>query len=90
MKIFLYESINLAIRENINLNRAHLDRPFWTILATLLHEMTHSWQAFYGKPSNSWFHNKEFRLKLETFGIACNEKGCHTRVGQLPDSLYMG
>jgi len=70
-----------GVRENINLNRAHLDRPFWTILATLLHEMTHSWQALYGKPSSSWFHNKEFRLKLEGFGIVCNEKGCHIRVG---------
>jgi hypothetical protein len=70
-----------GVKENINLNRAHLKRPLWDILATLLHEMTHSWQAMYGKPSNSWFHNKEFQLKMLEFGIICKSKGCHHGVG---------
>jgi hypothetical protein len=70
-----------GIKENININSAHLNRPLWDILATLLHEMTHSWQATYGKPSNSWFHNKEFQLKMLEFGIICNSKGCHHGVG---------
>lgn len=72
---------SFGIPENINLNSAHLNRPMWELLATLLHEMTHSWQAMYGKPSNSWFHNKEFQLKMMNFGIVCNSKGCHSGVG---------
>ena len=71
-----------GIRENININQVHLSRPLWSILATLVHEMTHSWQAIYGKPSDSWFHNKEFRLKLEEFGIVCEEKGRHLSIGE--------
>ena len=51
------------------------------ILTTLVHEMTHSWQALYGKPSNSWFHNKEFLLKMLEFGITCNSTGCHLGLG---------
>lgn len=64
-----------GIRENININQLHLSRPLWSILTTLIHEMTHSWQVIYGKPSNGWFHNKEFRMKMESFGIVCDEKG---------------
>jgi hypothetical protein len=70
-----------VLLENININRAHLSRPLWDILATLLHEMVHSWQGTYGNPSNSWFHNREFRLKMAEIGILCNEKGCHVAVG---------
>jgi len=70
-----------GVRENININRAHLNRPLWDILATLLHELTHSWQYIYGKPSKSWFHNKEFQMKLLSFGILCDKKGCHIGIG---------
>ncbi len=70
-----------GIKDNINLNRSHLNRPLWEILATLLHEMTYSWQAMYGKPSSSWFHNKEFKLKMMDFGIVCTSNGCHSGVG---------
>ena len=37
--------------------------------------MTHAWQTQYGKPSNSWYHNKEFCCKLLEFGVACNKAG---------------
>jgi len=70
-----------GIKENININRAHLNRPLWDILTTLLHEMTHGWQASYGKPSTSWFHNKEFQIKMLEFGIVINNKGSHLEVG---------
>jgi len=69
-----------GVKENININRAHLNRPLWDILATLLHEMVHSWQALFGNPSNSWFHNKEFQKKMDQFGIYCNGKGGHTGI----------
>lgn len=41
-----------AVREQINLNRIHLGRPLWNILATLFHEMVHSWEYAY-VPYNS-------------------------------------
>jgi hypothetical protein len=69
------------IKDTINLNSEHLNRPLWDILATLLHEMTHSWQAMYGKPSKSWFHNKEFRLKMMELGIISDTKGYHIGIG---------
>jgi len=69
-----------GIKENISLNLVHLDRPVSDILATLLHEICHSWQAAYGKPSNSWFHNKEFRQKMLEMGIVVSGKGCHLGV----------
>lgn len=70
-----------GVRENININRVHLNRPMWDILATLLHEMAHSWQYIHGHPSKSWFHNKEFQLKLLSFGILINKNGCHIGAG---------
>ena len=69
-----------GVKENININQVYLKRPMWDILATLLHEMCHSYQAAYGTPSNSWFHNKEFRGKMLEIGIDVNEKGCHLSV----------
>jgi hypothetical protein len=77
---YMVGSNAFGIKDNINLNRSHLSRPLWEILATLLHEMSHSWQAMYGKPSSSWFHNKEFKLKMMEFGIICNAKGYHIGV----------
>jgi hypothetical protein len=69
-----------GLKENININRAHLNRPLWDVLATLIHEMAHSWQYMYGQPSKSWFHNKEFQLKMLEFGIVINNRGCHMGV----------
>jgi len=66
-----------GIKENINLNSTHLKRPLWEILATLLHEMCHSWQATHGTPSKSWFHNKEFQQEMLEIGIQCDHKGRH-------------
>lgn len=70
----------LGLKENINLNKIHLDRPLWDILATLLHEMCHSWQAAYGTPSKSWFHNKEFRTKIMSMGIKVDGRGYHLGI----------
>ena len=69
-----------GIKENININRCHLDRPLWEILSTLLHEMCHSWQNQHGKPSISWFHNKEFKFKMANMGVVPNDKGHHIWV----------
>ena len=70
-----------GIRENININQIHLNRPLADVLSTLLHEMTHSWQATFGKPAKGWFHNLEFVHKLNGFGIICNNSGSHLDIG---------
>ena len=73
-----------GIKENINLNKAHLNRPLWEILSTLLHETCHSWEHRYiipGKRTNTWYHSKAFREKMQSFGILCNEKGHHKEIG---------
>ena len=72
---------SLGLLENININRVHLNRPLYDILATLIHEMCHAWQKIYGTPSKSWFHNKEFQFKMLELGIICDNKGCHLGLG---------
>lgn len=69
-----------GVKNNIVLNRTYLEQPMWETLATLLHELTHAWQASYGIPSTSWFHNQEFRQKLAAFGITSNPSGHNTRL----------
>jgi DNA repair protein RadC len=69
-----------GVKESININSVHHDRPFWEILSTLVHEMVHSWQAAYGKPSSSWFHNQEFKMKMLKCGVICNDKGGHLAI----------
>ena len=81
LRYYVVERNACGYKNIINLNRTNLNRPLWEILTTLLHEMTHSWQVMYGKPSNSWFHNKEFTLKMMDFGIVCTSNGCHNGVG---------
>ncbi|CAB1062156.1 hypothetical protein D1BOALGB6SA_6932 [Olavius sp. associated proteobacterium Delta 1] len=73
----LVERDGIELKEKIIINSVHLNRPMWHILTTLLHEMVHIWQACYGKPSGSWFHNREFQNKMLEFGIVCNCKGRH-------------
>jgi len=75
---------SMGLLENINLNRANLNRPLWDILATLLHEMVHSYEYTYvpeAKRTKGWYHTKAFRLKLAEFGILSSEKGVHMAVG---------
>ena len=77
-----------GIREIIVFNSAHLERPLWQLIADLLHEMTHSWQAAHGSPSTSWFHNREFSDKLGRTGIRCNAKG-HLLAVRDPFSFWL-
>lgn len=75
---------SFGVRENINLNKTHLNRPIWEILATLIHEMCHSWEYLYlpkEDRTKSWYHKKGFRLKLANFGILTDDRGCHMGLG---------
>lgn len=71
---------DFAVREQINLNRLYLSRSLWQTLATLLHEMVHSWEFTYvpdKKRTKSWYHSKAFRVKMLEFGILTNNNGSH-------------
>lgn len=79
-----------GVREQINLNRKHLHRPLWDILATLLHEMVHSWEYTWlaeQERTCNWYHKLAFRQKLASFGIETNEKGQHIHIGG--DFVYL-
>lgn len=55
------------------------------VLQTLVHEMTHLWQAHMGKPSRACYHNTEWADKLESIGLMPSSTGQPggRRVGQL-------
>ena len=75
---------DFAVRDQININRLYLNRSLDEVLATLLHEMVHSWEYIYlpdTKRCKSWYHKKAFRDKLASFGILTDERGCHVGVG---------
>lgn len=72
-----------GVKQQINLNSAYLDLPLWHILATLLHEQTHSYEHTYfpeNERTKTWYHTKSFRRKMAEFGILCNEKGVHEGI----------
>jgi len=75
---------DFAVRDQINLNRLYIHRPLHETLATLLHEMIHSWEFLYlpkNETTKNWFHKKGFREKLAKCGILTDERGCHMAVG---------
>jgi predicted SprT family Zn-dependent metalloprotease len=66
---------SLGVRWALNLNPVHLARPVFEVLATLLHELAHSWQFAHGTPSKPPYHNREFRARCESFGIPTDAGG---------------
>lgn len=59
----------------IALNPDDFDRSETDVLATLLHEMCHCWQAEFGKPSRSGYHNKEWAEKMLDVGLELQAVG---------------
>lgn len=58
------------------LNPAIFDRQTdLEILQTLVHELCHHWQASFGKPSRSGYHNKEWAAKMESVGLMPSDTG---------------
>lgn len=45
------------------------------ILSTLAHEMAHLWQHYFGKPSRTGYHNKEWADRMEKIGLMPSETG---------------
>ena len=61
--------------DSIILNEINLDRSFYSILETVLHEQVHLWQQRFGehpikrKYHNHEYHNQEFVHVCESFGL---------------------
>ena len=75
------------ITDEIALNPAHFaTRSATSILATLVHEMTHLWQHHFGKPSRAGYHNRQWAQKMHEIGLCpvgtgrSEEKGTGQRV----------
>lgn len=45
------------------------------VLSTLVHEMVHLWQAHFGKPSRTSYHNKEWAAKMKAVGLQPSDTG---------------
>ena len=58
----------VGVKDQINLNARHLGLPRYVTLATLLHEMAHQWQDYFGKHGGGCYHNKQFQEKPENLG----------------------
>lgn len=58
------------------MNPSHFkDRTTTDILSTLVHEQVHLWQAHFGKPSRSGYHNAEWANKMVTIGLIPSDTG---------------
>jgi SprT-like family len=62
--------------DEIALNPLHFDgRAVIDVLATLAHEMAHLWQAHFGKPSRSGYHNRQWAAKMASIGLMPSHTG---------------
>ncbi len=64
-----------GLKGEIVINQGHLGDDFWEVLGTLLHELIHGWQQAFGKPGRGNYHNKEFRDKATSYGLAVDHRG---------------
>lgn len=73
----------VGTKDNITFNTHELSRDPGLILRTLLHELLHLWQHYWGKPSKSNYHNAEYRTKALACGLIVDPRGCtsgHTEI----------
>lgn len=61
--------------DEIAMNPSHFDRTDEDILSTLVHEQVHLWQAHFGKPSRSAYHNREWAAKMIEIGLMPSDTG---------------
>ena len=72
---YRYGRNGLGLQHEITLNAIHLDRPLAGVLTTLFHELLHEWQALFGKPGLTKYHNREFRQKAAFYGLIIDTRG---------------
>ncbi len=68
-------TVNLVEADEIALNPDHFKREDIEIFSTLLHELCHQWQAHFGTPSRSGYHNREWADKMLEVGLAPSDTG---------------
>lgn len=61
--------------DEIALNPYEFTRPDIDIFATLLHELCHQWQAYFGTASRQGYHNQEWSTKMEEVGLIPSATG---------------
>ena len=84
MGLFYIGRSGFGTMDTIVLNSYYTSDEFYQVLLTLLHEMLHQWQQYYGKPSSSpWHHNKEFQEKAKGCGLLVHPRGY--LLGYRPD-----
>lgn len=59
----------------IALNPDFFDEDYIEILDTLVHEMTHQWQNYFGNPSRAGYHNWEWANKMKEIGLQPSSTG---------------
>lgn len=64
-----------CVTDEIAMNPSYFSEGDVEILQTLVHEMTHLWQAHFGKPSRRGYHNKEWAVKMESIGLMPSSTG---------------
>ena len=63
------------VTDEISLSPDQLGAPTLDTLAVLVHEMTHQWQAHFGAPTRSGYHNREWAARMETLGLIPSDTG---------------
>lgn len=56
------------------------------VFSTLVHEQVHLWQFEFGNPTRNGYHNKEWAIKMEEFGLMPSDTG---QVGGKKTGQYM-
>lgn len=67
---------NGKFTDEIALNPSYWrDGSLLNIFQTLVHEMCHQWQRYYGSPSRNGYHNSEWADKMESIGLIPSSTG---------------
>lgn len=65
-----------AKTDEIALNPAYFGIvPITTVMQTIVHEMVHLWQHYFGRPGRRRYHNREWGAKMEAIGLMPSDTG---------------
>lgn len=70
-----WKSLDDQPKHEISINPDHLNRGDEAWHSTLVHEMCHQWQAEFGKPSPSNYHNRQWANKMFEIGLMPSQTG---------------
>lgn len=69
------ETATAQATHEISINPDTMDRTPDRWHSTLVHEMAHLWQAVFGTPSRTGYHNAEWAAKMEDIGLIPSDTG---------------